>query len=117
MSGVVTEQFLERSFDDPRFLGCERPREQPFGHERYAALCGRISSVQSILRQMSRGFDERRIVQRRQGLERRVGPFATDGTHFAAGRVEDIEERWRSAALPEGVQTAAVQVLALVRLI
>ena len=63
--------------------------------------------------QRPRGLEEGRVVEGGERLQRRVGAHAPHGAELAAGRVEGGEHRVGRRAPHEGVEAAAVAVLAL----
>src|SRR3954453_19894455 len=58
---------------------------------------------------MAGGFDELRIVERDEGLERRVRALANHRADFARWSIEDVHRCWRSGPLPECVHAAAIE--------
>ena len=61
--------------------------------------------------QCARGLERCRIVQKGQGLERRVRADAADGAVLAARRVERHEARIGRGAAPERIQAAPIAIL------
>ena len=57
------------------------------------------------------------VVHQLECLEWRVGPVAADARIFAAGHVKIIHQRVRGSALDEGVEGAAVEIVAVAALV
>ncbi len=74
---------------------------------------GRPTIADEPPRQGLRGFHVDRIVQRYQGLQRRVRPRPPQGAHFAAGRIERDHRGIGVRPPPRRVDRAAIAVLAL----
>jgi len=62
-----------------------------------------------------RGFHEHLVIEQREGLKGAVGDIATGEASFAGGRVEGGGHGEGGGALREGVEAAAVAVLAFAR--
>ena len=73
------------------------------------------ASLRTSRRERARRLEERLVVQRRQRLERRVGPHAPHRAVLAAGRIERHEARIRRRAADEHVEPAAVPILPVAR--
>src|SRR5207302_94269 len=77
-----------------------------------ALTIGFAPIAQRALRQRARSFNVGRIVEKRQGLQRRIGHRSPGCAFFAVRRVEQSQRRRGDGALPNGVQPAAVEVRA-----
>ena len=76
-----------------------------------------VARLDRPLGQVAGRFDELRIVERHQRLQRRVRPLADHRARFAARRVEHVHRRRRRRPLPERVHAAAIERLARVLLV
>ena len=90
-----------------------QPADQ--GAKRVAIAIARILRVplQDALRERPRRFDELRIVQQHQRLQRRQRRLAPGDAHFAADAVERDHRRRRRGPPPERVQAAAIELRVL----
>ena len=66
--------------------------------------------LQSPLGKLARGFHKLRVIERHQGLERRVGALPADGAGFPRWSVKNLHVRRRRLAFPEVVNRASIKI-------
>src|SRR5438874_1275075 len=107
---------VEKVLQDRKFLGLGLTRE--CSYKSPAKSIGGVwaAFADDFLGENPGGFDVGWIIQQRQRLLRCVGARPLGGAFFAAGGVENKQAGMQEAALPQGVEAAAIKILALVLL-
>ena len=109
------------------FRCCSYNLPQQFGFGRRGRRCNawrKAKAIRSAVRAAALAHDPRgqhprrlhvgRIVQQHQGLQRRVRPWPLDRAFLAGRGVEGQQAGMQERPLPEGVQPAAILVLAVI---
>src|SRR5437762_2905935 len=76
--------------------------------------CRRSAFGEDVFREDAGGLDVGGVIQQHQGLLGDVGAWPFHGTLLPRWRVKSREARVQEAALPVGIETAAVEAIALV---
>ena len=94
-------------------LGPRTPARQQPEREGDPIARARAAFGHHPLGDRARGFEILRIVEQHQRLQRRVRALAGDGAEQPFGRVEVDRRRRRRRPLPDGVEAAAIEIVAL----
>ena len=106
--GLLVEQ-IEQEF---KFRGFGRAGGEASEDESNAGLVAGFALLEGFLSQDPGRFDELRVVEQDKSLLRRTGGGASHGAVFAGRGIERGHVRHRGRSLANGVQTAAVKIVA-----
>lgn len=106
----------EGIFDNGALVIFKAAAEEELGEVVEAVVEG-FRSLDGIGGEVAGGLDELGVVEGDEGLERGVGEVTPDAEDLAGGGVEDFHGGMGGGALPEGVEGAAVELVAGVLLV
>ena len=112
VGAILCERLREQGLERLEFAGVGFAREAERVGELQAGFIGGAAFLEETTGERLAGFDEDRIVEGHEGLERRVGTVAADHAGLAVRGVEGREAGVGRAATRVGVKAAAPAVFA-----